>query len=424
MAPVRCSHPEMRLGPPLLIALMVLLALGPTSALAGASSADRALERSLTTQMRAAGPYSGAYVLNATDRSTLFKWKSDTPRVLASNTKLFTAAATLGSLGPEGTLSTVVVGAGTKEPDGTYRGDLYLRGGGDPTFGSAAFVRRNYRGGGTGEELADEIEGAGITRVTGRIYGDESRFDSLRGGPYSGYRTSIWVGPLSALTWNRGLANDRGSAFQSNPPAFAAARLDALLESRGVSVHGKPAAGSAPAGATQLAAAESPAGEDLVRLMMKPSDNFFAEMLMKRLGPEPGTTRSGTAAAVSFARGLGSRVRLADGSGLARVNAASPRAVGNLIDSLMTRSDWPAFDRALPVAGKDGTLHDRMESGPARGRCRAKTGTINGVSTLSGYCRARSGDRLVFSFLMNGVSATGARRLQDRMAQALARYSG
>jgi D-alanyl-D-alanine carboxypeptidase/D-alanyl-D-alanine-endopeptidase (penicillin-binding protein 4) len=90
----------------------------------------------------------------------------------------------------------------------------------------------------------------------------------------------------------------------------------------------------------------------------------------------------------------------------------------------MTRSDWPAFDRALPVAGRDGTLDDRMNSGPARGRCRAKTGTIAGVSTLSGYCRARSGDRLVFSFLMNGVSTSGARRLQDRMAQALARYNG
>jgi D-alanyl-D-alanine carboxypeptidase/D-alanyl-D-alanine-endopeptidase (penicillin-binding protein 4) len=413
----------MRRGLLPLVALVSLLLALPAGAVAQ-SSADRTLARSLTTQMRAAGPYSGAYVLNATDRGTLFKWKSDTPRVLASNTKLFTAAATLDSLGPDGTLSTVVLGSGSREPDGTWRGDLYLRGTGDPTFGSASFVRRNYRDGATGEELVDEIEGAGITRVTGRVYGDESRFDSLRGGPYSGFGTSVWVGPLSALSWNRGLANDRGSAFQSNPPAFAAARFDALLESRGVSVRGKPAAGRTPSGATQLAAAESPPGEALVRQMMKPSDNFFAEMLVKTLGPTPGTTRGGTAAAASFAGSLGARVRLADGSGLARGNAASPRAVGHLIDSLMTRSEWPSFDRALPVAGKDGTLHDRMESGPARGRCRAKTGTISGVSTLSGYCKARSGDRLIFSFLMNGVSATGARRLQDRMAQALARYNG
>src|SRR5687768_12491724 len=136
----------MRRGLLPLLALASLLLAVPAGAMAQ-SSADRTLARSLATQMRAAGPYSGAYVLNATDRSTLFKWKSDTPRVLASNTKLFTAAATLDSLGPEGTLSTVLLGSGTREPDGTWRGDLYLRGTGDPTFGSLSFVQRNYRDG-------------------------------------------------------------------------------------------------------------------------------------------------------------------------------------------------------------------------------------------------------------------------------------
>jgi serine-type D-Ala-D-Ala carboxypeptidase/endopeptidase (penicillin-binding protein 4) len=421
---VRCSLPEMRRGPlPLLLALVVLL-LAPSGALAQSTPADRALSKDLTKQMRAAGPFSGAYVLDADNRTTLFKWKPDTPRILASNTKLFTAAGVVNKLGPEATLSTTVVGSGTQEPDGTYRGDLYLRGAGDPTFGSSSFVSRNYGTGGTVDDLADQIEGAGITSVTGRVYGDESRFDSLRGGPDSGYGTSIWVGPLSALSYNRGLANDRGSAFQSNPPAFAAGRLDAVLEDRGVSVRGKPAVGQAPAGATQLAVTQSPALQDMLRQMLKPSDNFFAEMLIKQLGSEPGTTRSGTAAAASFAAGLGSRVQMVDGSGLSRGNRASPRSVGRLIDGLMTRSEWPAIDAALPIAGKDGTLHDRMRSSPARGRCRAKTGTISGVSTLSGYCKSRSGDRLVFSFLMNGVSTTGARRLQDRMAMALARYNG
>ena len=414
----------MRRGLPLLIALLAVFAAVFPAAGFSAPSDDRALEKALTKQMRAAGPFSGAYVLNATDRATLFKWKSDTPRVLASNTKLFTAAGVLDSLGPEGKLSTLVLGSGALEEDGTWRGDLYLRGSGDPTFGSADFVRRNYGTGATAEELADEIEARGITRVTGRVYGDESRFDSLRGGPDSGYGTSIWVGPLSGLSWNRGLANDRGTAFQSNPPAFAAARFDALLEARGVSVRGKPAAGQAPTGAPELATVESPPASDLLRDMLKPSDNFFAEMLVKTLAPAPGTTRSGTRAAALHASALGARVQMVDGSGLSPGNKASPRSVGRLIDSLMTSPEWTAFDRALPVAGKDGTLHDRMESGPARGRCRAKTGTIRGVSMLSGYCKARSGDRLVFSFLMNGVSTTGARRLQDRMAQALARYNG
>jgi D-alanyl-D-alanine carboxypeptidase/D-alanyl-D-alanine-endopeptidase (penicillin-binding protein 4) len=405
-----------------LIALLAVL-VAPAGA-AGQSSADRALERSLSKTMRGAGPNSGAYVLNAADRSTLFKWKPDTPRVLASNTKLFTAAVALDQLGPEGTLATVVLGDGRELDDGTWQGDLYLRGGGDPTFGSASFTRRSYGEGATVEDLADAIEGAGITSVSGRVYGDESRFDSLRGGPDAGFRTSIWVGPLSALSYNRGFANERGTAYQTNPPAFAAAQLDAVLERRGIPVRGTPTSGVAPTGLTELARVDSPPIGDLVRLMLKPSDNFFAEMLLKQVGGTPGTTRGGTRAAAAHAASLDARVRLGDGSGLWTGDKASPRSVGRLLDALMTRSEWDVFQKALPVAGKDGTLKDRMRSGPARGRCRAKTGTITGVSALSGYCRSRGGDTLVFSFLMNGVSVTGARALQDRMAQTLAAYDG
>jgi D-alanyl-D-alanine carboxypeptidase/D-alanyl-D-alanine-endopeptidase (penicillin-binding protein 4) len=406
----------------LLIALLLLLA-APAGAIAQ-SSADKGLERTLTKTMRAAGPSSGAYVLDATDRRTLFKWKPDTPRILASNTKLFTAAAALDDLGTAGTLSTVVLGAGQQLQDGTWQGDLYLRGGGDPTFGSAGFASRSYGEGAAADDLADQLEEAGITRVTGRVYGDESRFDPLRGGPDSGWATSIWVGPLSALSYNRGLANERGTSFQGNPPAFAAARLDELLEDRAIDVRGKPAAGIAPTDARELAQVQSPPVEELVRLMMKPSDNFFAEMLLKRIGGTPGSTRAGASTAAAHAASLGSRARLADGSGLSRGNAASPRSVGRLLDAIMARSEFAAFDRALPVAGKDGTLRDRMRSGPARGRCRAKTGTLIGVSALSGYCRTRGGDTVVFSFLMNGVNVTGARKLQDRMAQAIAGYNG
>jgi D-alanyl-D-alanine carboxypeptidase/D-alanyl-D-alanine-endopeptidase (penicillin-binding protein 4) len=414
----------MRRGLAPVIALIALISLAAPAGAAGQSSADLALERMLTKSMRGAGPSSGAYVLDATDRTTVFKWKPDQARVLASNAKLFTAAAALDQLGPDATLQTVVVGAGEQLPDGTWNGDLYLRGGGDPTFGSAGFARRSYGEGAAAEDLAGQVEATGITRVTGRVYGDESRFDSLRGGPDSGWATSIWVGPLSALSFNRGLASESGSSFQANPPAFAAAQFDALLEARDIRVRGKPAAGVAPSGVRPLAAVDSPSIAELVRLTLKSSDNFFAEMLLKRIGGTPGTTRGGASAASGHALSLGARVRMADGSGLSPGNAASPRSVGRLLDALIARPEFAAFERALPIAGRDGTLHDRMNAGPARGRCRAKTGTLIGVSALSGYCRTRGGDTLVFSFLMNGVNVNGARRLQDRMTQAIAGYRG
>src|SRR3954451_9356439 len=332
----------MRRRVPLLIALMALFAAVFPAAGLSAPSDDRALAKALTTQMRAAGPFSGAYVLNATDRATLFKWKSDTPRVLASNTKLFTAAGVLDSLGSAGTLSTVVLGSGALEEDGTWRGDLYLRGSGDPTFGSAAFVKRNYGTGATAEELADEVSARGVTRVTGRVYGDESRFDSLRGGPDSGYGTSIWVGPLSALSFNRGLANSSGSAFQTKPPLTAAGRLQAELKRRGVRVDHAARRGQTPTTATVVASVASPPMERLIRLTNKPSDNFFAEMLLKDLALQAsgkGTTRRGARIAARFARRVGSRARLVDGSGLSRSDRASPYRVARLLLAMQRRQE-------------------------------------------------------------------------------------
>jgi D-alanyl-D-alanine carboxypeptidase/D-alanyl-D-alanine-endopeptidase (penicillin-binding protein 4) len=399
----------------------ILLATALLLLLVEAASAD--LAGSLTRYMRQAGSASGAYVTNLTDQTRVFSWRAGRPRILASNTKLFTTSAALARFGVDGTLGTEVLGGGQLEEDGVWRGDLYLRGGGDPTFGSRTYTARFYGGGATVEQLARLLDEAGIERVTGRVVGDESRHDSLRGGPDSGWGVSIWVGPLSALSFNRGLANERGSAFQTNPPAFAAARLDAALQTRGIPVRLKPRAGAAPAGAEVLASVDSPPMQTLVRLTNKPSDNFFAELLAKDLAMQAGaraTTASGAALAAGFARRLGARARLVDGSGLARGNRASPYRVVRLLSALVERNEFEALYASLPVAGRDGTLSARMRRGAARGRCRAKTGTLSNVSALSGYCTARSGDLYAFSFLMNGVYPTGARRLQDRMAQAIA----
>src|SRR3954451_3413821 len=389
--------------------------------------ADASLRGRLAGRMRPAGSHSGAYVYNATQGKAVFRWRERRARVLASNTKLFTTAAALTRYGPEGTLGTEVLGNGVLGADGAYDGSLYLRGGGDPTFGSRRFVRANYGSGATVEALADRIEEAGITSVTGRVYGDESRFDNLRGGPDSGYGTSIWVGPLSALSFNRGLANSSGSAFQTKPPLTAARRLQAELKRRGVRVDHAARRGQTPTTATVVASVDSPPMERLIRLTNKPSDNFFAEMLLKDLALQAsgkGTTRLGARIAARFARGIGSRLRIIDGSGLSRSDPASPYPVGRLLRAMLKGENFAPFYASLSRAGSDGTLAHRLRSGPAHGRCRGKTGTLTGVSALSGYCRARSGDLYVFSILMNGVSISAAHRLQDRIAQTIAGIRG
>jgi serine-type D-Ala-D-Ala carboxypeptidase/endopeptidase (penicillin-binding protein 4) len=403
---------------------LALLALLPAAA---AAQDQAAMVKRLTGQMRFAGAYSGAYVVNVSGDKprSVFRWREHTTRILASNTKLFTTTAALARFGREGTLGTEVLGNGELDVEGVYRGSLYLRGGGDPTFGSHRFTRKTYGEGTTVQDLAQLLDKAGIQRVTGRVYGDESAFDSLRGGPDSGYGVSIWVGPLSALSYNRGLFTDTGRGFQANPPVFAAARLDNALEARGILVRLKPRAGLTPPEATVLASVDSPPMERLLRLTNKPSDNFFAETLLKDLAHivgGVGTTARGARVATSFARTLGARPSLVDGSGLARGNRASPFSVVRLLAAMYKRDDYDPFVDSLPIAGQDGTLFDRMRRGPAKFHCRGKTGTLSNVSALSGYCEAKSGENYAYSILMNGVYPTGARRLQDRMLQAIARF--
>jgi D-alanyl-D-alanine carboxypeptidase/D-alanyl-D-alanine-endopeptidase (penicillin-binding protein 4) len=110
---------------------------------------------------------------------------------------------------------------------------------------------------------------------------------------------------------------------------------------------------------------------------------------------------------------------------MSRRNVASPQSVARLLDGMREQTGFEAFYRSLPVAGRDGTLNGRMRHGAAAGRCRGKTGTLTGVSALSGYCTTRGGRTVVFSILMNRAgNLYSARAIQDRMVVALARWKG
>ena len=403
--------------------LIVLLALpAPASAATAAQ-----LRTSLDRAMRAAGPRSGALVVDLSDGRTLYARAADVARVPASNEKLYTTATALARFGPSGRLATRVLGDGELGEDGVYTGNLYLRGGGDPTFGSLDFARRAYGTGASVTELAAAVAAAGIVRVTGAVFGDESHFDGRRGGPDTGYAFSIYIGaPLSALAFDRGLANRQGSAIQRRPAHFAADRLTRALRAEGVSVGRPSGERPTPPQARELAQVQSPTMAVLARLTNVPSDNFFAEMLLKSLGGRfagRGTTAAGAAVAGRWLRGIGLAPRIADGSGLSRSNRTTPRQVVRLLDH-MDRTERLAvpFRESLAVACRTGTLAGRMCGTPAARRCRGKTGTLNGISALSGYCDVGADRVLAFSILMNGVDVSGARRLQDRMGAAIAAY--
>jgi D-alanyl-D-alanine carboxypeptidase/D-alanyl-D-alanine-endopeptidase (penicillin-binding protein 4) len=429
-----------------LTAALLLLALLPAAA-----DARSSLARRLSSAMSGAGSGSSAYVMDAASNKQLFSRRATTPRTLASNTKLFTSAAVLGRLGASSTLATQLAGTGTLRSNGTWDGNLYLRGGGDPTFGTRSF-NRGYGSTANVETIAAALKRAGFTKVTGHVYGDESLFDARRGGPESGYRTSPYVGPLSALDFNHGYGS---SGFLSDPAAYAAERLDTALTDAGIGVKGKPGVLPTPADAVNITEVRSPSVARLIRLENKPSDNFFAELLAKGLAvdlqpgsprrrpsdplpvtPTPGatteptavtpfpgaaTTRAGAGAVARFARTLGASPKLSDGSGMSHSDKASSRSVVRLLDGMRDRAYFKYYFNSLPIAGRDGTLDNRMRSGPARGHCHGKTGTLTGVSALSGYCVNRSGKTIVFSILMNRVgNIYSAHAIQDRMAQVIA----
>jgi D-alanyl-D-alanine carboxypeptidase/D-alanyl-D-alanine-endopeptidase (penicillin-binding protein 4) len=420
LAPVLGRSPNTRRAAPLLAALTAALAALPAAA---AASPQSDLQKSLERSMRSAGS-SGAYVHDLDTGQRLFSWNPANRRVLASNTKLFTIGATLATQGIGGKLATTAMTGHALDGKGVLDGNLYMVGGGDPAFGDRSYVRAKYGSDddATVEQLAKRLYDAGLREVRGRVVGDESLYDSRRSGPAEGYRASADVGgPLGALVYDHG--RDSSGHFQTNPPEYAAARLTDALRNRGVTVRKSARAGTAPSGALELARVESLRMSRLAELTGKPSDNFFAELFAKGIGG--GTTAGGAKAIVRFAKQRGVTVRLSDGSGLSHSNQAAPQAVVRYLVKERTEPEANALFGALPIAGVDGTLAQRMTSGPAYRHCRAKTGTLRGVSALSGYCRTRGGHTLFFSILMNGQGSDSyAHSLQDRMAQAIAGYAG
>ena len=360
------------------------------------------------------GRAAGAHVVDLDDGRVLYTRRADLPLVPASTQKLITTATALLTLGPTARRETLVVGATpTVDADRTtVPGDLYLVGAGDPTFSNADL-----------RALAEQlVEGVGITRVRGAVVGDESLLDAKRGSPDSAFKPDLDLGgQLGALIVGRGVTDAEG------PAHVAAARLQALLKARGVRFDRRAATGTTPEDAGDaLAVDPSPSIAELVRAINQPSDNLYAELMLKVVGAESGsggsTLAGATVARATMAR-LGLRPTIVDGSGLSRGNRTTARQVVTLLRAMRSGKASRAWLASLTVAGRNGTLKRRMRGTAAAGRCSGKTGTLRGVSALSGYCTTTAGRRVAFSFLENGVGF-GAKAVEDRMVSALARYEG
>ena len=232
-----------------------------------------------------------------------------------------------------------------------------------------------------------------------------------------------------------------------NPTAYTVYVLrEALLEA-GIAVAGDPVDADAlsikPTYETptyrQVAIHRSAPLPDVAAMINKPSQNLYADLLMKTIGaahPQedsdlaPGSAAMGIEAAMgTFARaGVDtSAIRLVDGSGLSRLNLVAPEMTTALLSFMWTHPNErvrDAFYESLPVAGESGSLKYRLRQGAAAGNMRGKTGTLTFASSLSGYVRARNGRRLAFSIMSNHHirGSRDVRNAQDAIVERLAQF--
>jgi serine-type D-Ala-D-Ala carboxypeptidase/endopeptidase (penicillin-binding protein 4) len=409
-------------------AIALLAALAALLIAAGGAQASGACDQMRAWLHQGGGSASGLIVVEAESGQVLCGSAMSAQRPLASNMKLFTTSTALAKLGPETRIPTELLGDGHLDSAGTFHGSLYLKGGGDPTLGVPAFYDGYLAGLGTNlYALTPQVRAAGIETITGRLYADDTIFDRRRGVADSGYATSPYIGPLSGLAFDSGFSGtSSASGFSADPARLAASKLARALRGGGISVPAQVALGKTPAGAQRIGVIRSPTLTRIVNTTDVYSDNFFAETLIKLLGARlggAGTTAAGAAVVSAFARAHGSGVHAVDGSGLTRSNRASPRQVASLLLAMRGEPVGGDFVEDLALAGHEGTVAERMHGTAADGRCRTKTGTLTGVSNLSGYCFNRDGRTMVFSVLMGSVANLSLAHLdQDRIAGAVASY--
>ncbi len=386
--------------------VFVLLLVLPATSVAGEQDLRTRLTQTLRSPYLSLGR-TAAVAVDARTGEVLYAHNGTRPFVPASNEKLPVSWAALMRLGPTYRFSTEVLGTG-RRAGSTWRGDVFLKGHGDPTLEARDLVR-----------LAAAVRAAGIRQITGGIRGDESLYDGRR--DVAGWKRSflgIESPPLSALVV------DRARGWPAFSPALLAARsLRDALQARGVVVSGRASLGRTPAAAVPLGSVSSEPLGRIVKAMNRDSDNFTAEMVLKHLGTLAGgvgtsAAGAGVVRAEMAAAGIPvAGVRIVDGSGLSALDRLTAQALAGVIRAgIWDERIGPTFLASLAVAGRSGTLSRRMPG--LAGIVRGKTGTTSLACTLSGLVRGS----IVFAVLQNGVPVSywPARVAQDRFVALLA----
>ena len=436
-------------------------------------SLDRIIDRA-TSQREMEGARV-AVLLESRSGSVLYERNADLPLVPASNMKIVTGACALATLGPDHRFVTEIATDGARE-ERTLRGNLYVRGSGDPSLVSEELWK-----------LVEEVRVLGIDEITGDLVLDASLFDSVASasseagdgdrayhartgalslnfnsiavhvhpGDHAGAAAVVSLSPETGFVELRNKARTgpsrRGSTLEvrrdwddgknvvtvtGNVPegsrgrtvyrnlddpagCFGAAMAEFLLRA-GVRLGGEVRRGALPGDAEVLVRHESKPLSLVVRDLGKYSNNFVAEQLLKAMaagrGNAPGSTGGGAAVLEEYLESVGAdsgSYRIVDGSGFSRENRLTGRTLVRVMRAVTQEFETSyEFVASLSVSGTDGTLEDRMGFPGLRGSVRAKTGLLDGVTAISGILRTVAGDEVLFSIIINGFDCE-AWRLHD-----------
>lgn len=468
-----------------LLLLYTCFAFAPSLA-AAETGLERAVGVEVARALKNAGEL-GVHVVELDTGETVYGYQPDELRVIASNTKLFTTAAALDSLGPGYFFETRLLERGTLMA-GVLQGDLGVVGAGDPQISGREFGGDPF---GAFRPWAAALRERGIRRITGDLYLAHGLFETLRvhpdwprdqltewyeapvdalsfsdncilvrvwpgkaGGPArvetvppvplfrvdSTATTSarrrgarLYVGRLDTLFTVRGSIDVSSGPFETwvtvpDPVLYFGSALRTALAEEGIVLEGnlRPVP-ELPGAIWERVAVHRSDLVTAVRTTNKRSQNFYAESLAKTVGAQrcgEGSWAEGLRAIGEFVQSIGvprGSFKLVDGSGMSRGNRSAPRALTTLLRHMFFHPASAEFAQSLPYSGEQGEAKSwrrRLATPPYRGNVLAKTGTLNGVSALSGYAKGVSGKSYAFSIVLN-KNRGDAHGAQDRIVMAL-----
>ncbi len=405
---------------------ILILCIHPTL---GSAADFAASVNTLVSQEEFRGAHWGICIASPVNDAVIFNLNGAKCFIPASTIKLLTSAAALDSFGPDYRFETAFFATNELDSTGTLWGDLIIRGSGDPS------IRQKQNGNGLPTaflQITDSLEARGLQRLCGHLNGDARAWqrESICPSWEIGDVGEDWLPVSGALSLGKQDMSESSDLFivqettigfaDPSPTIFFLSEFQKALLNAGIDIPGCSSQNEAQGEPLLLYIHQSEPLCDIIKRMNTESDNFIAEQLGYALGN--GSRARGLEKIQAFLADAGldtSQIKLADVSGLSRKNFVTPRQIVRLLTTMHRHRFGNCYMQSLAGMG-EGTLENRKLTN-TQAVARAKTGTMDNVSALSGYLSTPSGNTFAFSIICNHFlgDIDDVRHVQDEICDLL-----